>query len=203
MTKKFLWWLFAALCILISLYPISYFVQERTFGLLSFKSEPLLSNIFWNIGFYAHIILGGVALAVGWSQFSEKLRVKNIKLHRRLGKIYVLSVLMSGSGAVVISWSATGGYVSTAGFFSLAVIWLVTTYLAYTSIKKKDIQTHQKMMIFSYAACFSAVTLRLWLPILTISLGDFIPAYRVVAWLCWVPNILVAYFLVNRKAQLA
>jgi hypothetical protein len=54
------------------------------------------------------------------------------------------------------------------------------------------------MMIYSYAACFAAVTLRLWLPLLVIGFGDFIKAYTVVAWLCWVPNILVAYLIVRK-----
>lgn len=54
-------------------------------------------------------------------------------------------------------------------------------------------------MIYSYAACFAAVTLRIWLPLLTAAfLGDFIKAYTIVAWLCWVPNIIVAYFIVRR-----
>jgi len=45
----------------------------------------------------------------------------------------------------------------------------------------------------------NAVTLRLWLPLLTIALGAFIPAYRIVAWLCWVPNMVFAYFWVKNK----
>ena len=57
---------------------------------------------------------------------------------------------------------------------------------------------HQKMMIYSYAACFAAVTLRIYLPILSILFHDFIKAYILVAWLCWIPNIIVAYFLVQQ-----
>ncbi|GAB4428835.1 MAG: hypothetical protein OHK0039_47410 [Bacteroidia bacterium] len=61
--------------------------------------------------------------------------------------------------------------------------------------------------MISYAACFAAVTLRLWLPILTALLGDFLPAYRIVAWLCWVPNLLVALAVIwwqrRRQAHLA
>ena len=52
-------------------------------------------------------------------------------------------------------------------------------------------------MIYSYAACFAAVTLRIWLPTLTSIMGEFIGAYRIVAWLCWVPNMIVAYFIVR------
>ena len=59
-------------------------------------------------------------------------------------------------------------------------------------IKNKKIEQHKKIMVYSYAACFAAVTLRIWLPILQTIFGDFDTAYRIVAWLCWVPNLIVA-----------
>jgi dolichyl-phosphate-mannose--protein O-mannosyl transferase len=54
------------------------------------------------------------------------------------------------------------------------------------------------MMIYSYAACFAAVTLRIWLPLLIMIFGDFIIAYTIVAWMCWIPNLIVAR-LITRK----
>lgn len=50
------------------------------------------------------------------------------------------------------------------------------------------------MMVYSFSACCAAVTLRLWLPLLLGGLRlDFDFAYPIVAWLCWVPNLLVAH----------
>jgi hypothetical protein len=85
------------------------------------------------------------------------------------------------------------------GFMSMALFWFFSTLYAFTSIKKGNIIRHQKLMIYSYAACFSAVTLRIWLPILTSSIGSFLPAYRIVAWLSWIPNIIVAYFIIKNQ----
>ena len=116
-----------------------------------------------------------------------------------LGKTYVISVLISGLCGLFIALYATGGIVSILGFFTLSLIWLTTTILGFKSIKKKDINSHEKFMIFSYAACFAAVTLRIWLPLLTIAMDDFNSAYRIVAWLCWVPNIIVAFLIVRKK----
>ncbi len=199
MAKKALWILAVIFAIIIGLYPIIYFVVDRKFGLLSSKSDELLSSTFWNTGFYTHIILGGIALLIGWKQFSVKLRNRNLALHQQIGKIYVVSVLISSLAGIYIGFFATGGVVSSAGFIGLGITWFVTTFLSYTAIKKKQIEQHQKMMIYSYAACFAAVTLRIWLPLLTAAfLGDFIKAYTIVAWLCWVPNIIVAYFIVRR-----
>ena len=198
--KKASWIIIGTLSTLVGLYPIIYFLIDRKFGLLSSKSTELLSDNLWNIGFYGHIILGGLALLIGWLQFSHKLRRKNIKLHRTIGKTYVVSVLFSGICGLFIALYATGGIFSVLGFFSLGVIWLSTTILGFKAIKKGNVELHEKFMIFSFAACFAAVTLRIWLPILTSAVGDFVIAYRIVAWLCWVPNIVVAYFIVRKQS---
>jgi len=201
MVKKGLWILFATFALLIGFYPTIYFLIDRKFGLLNSKSAELLSNTFWNIGFYTHIILGGVALLIGWTQFSPKMRNRRMVLHRKLGKAYVVSVLLSALAGIYIGFFATGGWVSSAGFICLGVVWFYTTLKAYLYIKDGEIVKHQKMMVFSYAACFAAVTLRIWLPILTIMFGDFFKAYLVVAWLCWIPNLIVAYLITSKATN--
>lgn len=197
--KKASWILFRFLSVLIGLYPIIYFLIDRRFGLLSSKSAEILNNILWNISFYGHIIFGGLALLIGWLQFNPKLRITNILLHRTIGKVYIISVLISGICGLYIALFATGGIISKLGFFTLGIIWLSTTIIGFKAIKKGNIELHEKFMIFSYAACFAAVTLRIWLPILTSVIDEFIGAYRIVAWLCWVPNIIFAYYLTNNK----
>jgi len=201
--NKIAWFFFAFFAIGVSLYPLLYGylayvgVDE---GLRSRKTVELLTNAVWNTGFYTHISFGGLALLVGWVQFSKRFRNANLKRHRLIGKIYMVAVCISGLAGFYIALYATGGIVAQLGFSSLAIIWLYTTYMAYRKIKNGDVQKHEVFMIFSYAACFAAVTLRLWLPMLTAALGSFIAAYRIVAWLCWVPNIVFAYFWVRRRA---
>jgi len=198
-TNKLVWSVFAFLAIGVGLYPLLYFFVDRKFGLLASKSDELLADVFWNMGFYGHILLGGLALGIGWVQFSKKIRNANLARHRTLGKIYVIAVLISGSCGIFIAYNATGGIVTTLGFMGLGIVWLYATIKAYFAIRKGDVALHEDMMIYSYAACFAAVTLRVWLPLLTIALQDFTAAYRIVAWLCWVPNIIFAFFWVRRK----
>ena len=199
MIKKISWILFVTMAIAIGLYPGIYFLIPREFGLLSSKKPELLNSIFWNIGFYTHIILGGLALLIGWIQFSSKLRARNLKLHKQVGKLYLIAVFLSSVAGIYIGFNATGGFISSLGFISLGIIWFYNTLMAYLHIRNKQIEQHQKMMIYSYAACFAAVTLRIWLPFLTMIFGDFNKAYVIVAWLCWVPNILVAKLIIRRK----
>jgi hypothetical protein len=75
---------------------------------------------------------------------------------------------------------------------------LISTSAAYVYIRKGDINNHQVWMIRSYALTFAAVTLRIWLPMAQALQIEFIEAYRVIAWLCWVPNLLIAQWIINR-----
>lgn len=195
------WIIFGFLCISIGLYPLIYFLTDRSFGLLGSKSPELLGDLIWNISFYSHITLGGLALLIGWTQFSQKLRKKNLKLHRNIGRIYVYSVLISGVFGLYIAQFATGGLPNIIGFSLSALVWLSTTIIAFSAIRKKNIQKHKEFMIYSYAMCFSAVTLRIWLPLLTILMGEFIKAYYVVAWLSWIPNLFVAYLIIKSSRK--
>lgn len=195
MLRRILYIFLSIAAVAIGLYPIIYFVIDRHFGLLSTKSSALLNDILWNTTFYGHITFGGLALLIGWLQFNKKLRIKNIKMHRNIGRVYFISVLISGLCSLYIAYYATGGIVSVLGFGCLGIIWLTTTWFAIKAIRNKNIALHQRLMIYSYAACFAAVTLRLWLPLLSNMLNSFETAYPIVSWLCWVPNMLVAYFI--------
>lgn len=195
--RKTAYYLIALSAILIGLYPAIYFIVDRKFGLLASKSDLLLADVLWNTMFYTHIILGGIALLIGWLQFNKKIRTKNLNLHRKTGKIYVISCLLSSVSGFYIALLATGGLSPKLGFATMAVVWFFTTLFGFTSIIKGNVIRHQKLMIYSYAACFSAVTLRIWLPILGNDFGHFLPAYRVVAWLSWLPNMFVAFLIIK------
>ncbi|MFD2287855.1 DUF2306 domain-containing protein [Pedobacter petrophilus] len=119
-----------------------------------------------------------------------------------MGKIYIISVLLSALTGFYIAFYATGGIAAALGFMSLSIIWFYTTLMGYLNIMKGKWIQHQKMMIYSYASCFAAVTLRLWLPILNIVVGNFETAYLIVAWWCRIPNLIIAYFM-NKKTDYA
>jgi len=55
-------------------------------------------------------------------------------------------------------------------------------------------------MIRSYSLTFAAVTLRIYLPLAFASGIPFEIAYPAIAWLCWVPNAIVAEWMFVRRA---
>ena len=200
--KKVAWIIFGSLCVFFSFYPIPYFFADEPILLWLSKSAELLSSHFYKFSFFAHIGFGGIALLIGWLQFSKKLRAKYIKLHRNLGKLYVGSVLVSGPFGFYIALFASGGLSPKVGFSIGAVLWTCLSFLSFLKIKQGKVEAHRQLMIYSYAGTFGAVTLRLWLPILILIYGNFTEAYQVVAWLSWLPNMLLAYLIIHKKEAL-
>jgi hypothetical protein len=84
--KKILFIIIAVLAIQTGLYPSIYFFIDRRFGLLQTKSEAILTNFLWNIQFYIHIIFGGLAPLIGWTQFNLRRRTIQLRLHKKLEK---------------------------------------------------------------------------------------------------------------------
>ena len=195
MIKKKLWIIVVILAICMGLYPSIYFIIDRKFGLLNTKTEFILTNLMWNIAFYIHIVFGAIALLIGWIGFSKKIRASHLSLHKKVGKVYVVSVLISSLASIYIGFFATSGIISSIGFICLGILWFYTTLLAFIHIKNKKITLHKKFMIYSYALCFAAVTLRIWMPIMVYITHDFDTGYKIASWLCWVPNLIAAYFL--------
>ncbi len=195
---KLKWLLFGVLAVGVGLYPALYFLEGFQGGLLNSKSEELL-NSFWIKAFYVHIIPGGMALLVGWPQFSVRLRKNRMALHRVLGKMYMIAVAFSGFAGLYISINATGGIVAKLGFGCLAIVWLFSTFMGWKKVRKGKIIEHQQWMIRSYALCFAAVTLRIWLPSFIITGLPFLTGYVIISWLCWVPNLIVAEMIISRQ----
>lgn len=145
---------------------------------------------------------GGIlALSLGPWGFWAAFRNKYLLLHRWLGRLYLLSVLIGGIAGLYMGVTAFGGLPTRIGFSMLGAIWLTTGAMAYLRIRQGEVQAHRRWMIRNYALTFSAVMLRVWLP-LFLALGyDFPEAYKTVAWLCWIPNLLVAELIIsNGKA---
>ena len=85
-------------------------------------------------------------------------------------------------------------------FFLLAVAWLITTGMAFTRARQRCFTDHRAWMMRSYSLTFGAFTVR----IVAIALGLLTraPVFSAIAALwSWPLNLLVAEWLIRRKAQ--
>lgn len=151
------------------------------------------------VGILAHVFGASVALVLGPFQLSSRLRARYLTLHRWSGRLYLgVGVLIGGLAGLYMAQHAFGGAVSRLGFGTLALAWLGTGVLAYRAIRAGDIASHRRWMVRNFALTFAAVTLRLYLPASFATGMDFPTAYAIIAWLCWVPNLVFAEWWLGR-----
>ena len=156
----------------------------------------------WKFAFFTHVFTSMFVLIAGFTQFSTVFLQKYRKAHRFLGYIYVIDILLiTGPASFVMALYANGGLSSRTAFTILAISWWFTTFKALQAARNKDFISHKNWMYRSYALTLSAVTLRAWkyliIKIATIYAVSLPPmdVYRAVAWLGFVPNLLVAEWL--------
>lgn len=184
----------------VALYACIYFSFRTDLPVISAKGPAVFTQPAWQFAFYGHIVGGILALTTGPFQFLRRFRNRNLHLHRRLGMIYVLSILLAAPCAFYAALYANEGWIARTGFACLAVVWFLTTFQAYLTIREKNVLAHKRWMVRSYACTAAAITLRLWLPIeMAVFHLSFPTAYQTVAWLCWVPNLLFAEWLIARR----
>jgi len=153
-------------------------------------------------GIYTHAFAAIVALVLGPFQFSSRLRQTRPRVHRWFGRVYLaVGVLVGGLSGLYMSQFAFGGSVARLGFAMLAVFWLYTGLRAWLAIRRRAVNEHRCWMVRNFALTFAAVTLRFYLPVSMVAGIDFSLAYPVIAWLCWVPNLLFAEWRYNTASD--
>lgn len=149
-----------------------------------------------------HVAGAATALLLSPPQLFPSWRARAPRLHRWVGRVYVLGCTLGGVSGAVLAWGSTAGPVATAGFGTLAVLWLYTTTAGWLSALGGRIGEHRAWMVRSFSLTYAAVTLRIYLAVLPALPIAFVDGYRAIAFLCWVPNLFVAELLL-RRARLA
>jgi uncharacterized membrane protein len=148
---------------------------------------------------FVHFMGGAIALIAGAFQLNSRLRTHFIEVHRWFGRLYVVAVAIGGVAALALALHSFGGLIAHVGFGLLAVCWIGSTLNAYRHIRQGNLSTHRDWMIRSYALTLAAVTLRVYLPSSQLAGIPMTAAYPVIAWLCWVPNLLIAEWFVRSR----
>lgn len=174
------------------------------YGLLPLGSlvHPEMKAVFQAhaVAIYTHIFASIAALALGPFQFSSRLRQNYPAAHRVSGRIYLsVGVLVGGVSGFYAAQFAYGGLIARSGFTLLALSWLFTGLMAFLAIRRRDIENHRRWMVRNFSLTFAAVTLRIYLG-LSVAVGlQFEIAYPLIAWLCWLPNLLFVERLFNSR----
>ena len=194
--RRFGWAVMMALATFIALYAVTLLFWET-------PRAPFLRDRFRTIPLAAtlHLLGSAIALATGPFQHNARIRNNSFLRHRWLGRAYVLGVAGGGIAALAMARVSQFGLMTHLGFGLLAILWLGTTAMAYQSIRAGDQERHRRWMTRSFALTFAAVTLRIYLPLSLAAGIRFEPAYQAISWLCWVPNLIVAEWIIFRRRE--
>lgn len=182
---------------------IMQYVQLRDdVGFLRFKQDYLHIRV-WKIAFYTHVFTSILTLLAGFTQFSTDILRNHKHLHKLMGKIYVCAVVFINFPAgMVMAIYANGGIPSKIAFVLLDSLWFWFTLKAFIEIKKKNVISHKRFMMRSYALTLSAIGLRSWQYILSHTMViDPALLYKIDAWMGFVPNLIFAEWLIRRSRR--
>ncbi|HVZ84996.1 MAG TPA: DUF2306 domain-containing protein [Terracidiphilus sp.] len=126
-----------------------------------------------------HTIAGILALLIGPVNFSSRMRERHLRLHRILGRIYVIAVFAGSFTGIALAAGRPG----LPGTSMQAAAWMICTVAAFVAARNRQIAVHRQWMARSYAVTFTFVSsrvLNLW-PRYWSHLGDVFAAVGVIA----------------------
>jgi hypothetical protein len=176
-----------------------YFRFEPIHGFLGTKTDRVLAKPHFQIAFYIHIASSFFVMVAGALQVLPALYRRWPRLHRSIGRVYVLGILLlaapSGLGLAVY---ANGGLSAKVGFTLQCLVWWILTFQAWQWARKQQWEKHSAFMLCSLAVTLAAMSLRLesyWM--VQIFGTKPIETYLTVTWLSWVGNLLLANLLIQ------
>ena len=148
----------------------------------------------------SHIAFMMVGVLMGPFQFLRSFREKHRGTHRTMGKVYLVASTIGATFGLYMSFYSASDAWSGVAFGLLALGVLSTNYMAYTAIRRRDITQHREWMTRSFAFMLAAVTLRIYLFPLEAAFGEY-TGYAIVAWASWVPNVIVAEWVIRKQRR--
>ncbi|MCJ8209036.1 DUF2306 domain-containing protein [Mucilaginibacter sp. RS28] len=168
-----------------------------------------LDAIRWLI--HPHVVFATIAFITGPFQFSSYLRKTNLKLHRVLGKLYVISIYLSVLFvfAILFHQMPLLPYAVRLTYATLfeAICWVITVTLGWISARRRHIQVHQLWIARSYAITTTFFMTRLLNPIsayANLSADDFAYiVFGITGMAFFVPDIMLQWkaFFGSRKIK--
>lgn len=179
---------------------LEYIPLNTNVSFLMIKQTEVVERPEYLYFFYTHVYTSIFVLLTGFLAILRKgFRLKNF--HRNAGKIYIFLILIfAAPSGIYMGIFANGGFLSKISFVILGSLWWFTTFKAYQLARQKKFKEHKQWMWRSFALTISAITLRIWKVIIVYLFHpNPMDVYQIIAWLGWVPNIILIEYLITKK----
>lgn len=179
---------------------LEYIPLDTNVSFLMIKQTEVTERPEYLYFFYTHVYTSIFVLLAGFLAILRKdFGLKNF--HKNAGKIYIfLILLLAAPSGIYMGIFANGGFLSKISFVILGCLWWLLTFRAYQLARQKKFTEHKQWMWRSFALTISAITLRMWkVFIVYLFHPNPMDVYQIIAWLGWIPNILLIEFLITKK----
>ncbi|ETS75773.1 hypothetical protein PFICI_12717 [Pestalotiopsis fici W106-1] len=188
------WWLLSVPAFLIAAYAANFLIDVYRVG-----DSAIIDRIRSSLFGISHIVGGLTAMLLGPFQFLASIRRKYPKVHRWIGRLYALGILMGGINAFYVSFTSLCRPLGQYAFAFLGLIWLATAAMGMSTIWSGQVAQHRNWMARNFSLTYAAVMLRWQLP-LFISLGmETEPALTLTGFTSWIPNLIFAEWWIIRQ----
>lgn len=158
LVKNFVWVLFWTLIIGLSLY---FFFDNVVAFLFGYRSRNFGNSFFNNqVWVMLHLVGGTMCLLTGPAQFWPSLRKRFLSFHRATGKVYMAGVLLIGLSSLRLSL-VSYCVPCRLSLFILTILVLLSTALAWKTIRNHNIKAHRQFMVRSYICVLAFVAVRI------------------------------------------
>ncbi len=191
MGKKFLLGLaLLAGLIFVLVFAMPYILMDQE------KIGRFIGREFWIL---THVGMGIVALLVGPVQFWLGWTGKFVS-HKKVGLVYLIAILLSSISSFYLAVTTEVSWVFGLGLGGLGVAWVLTTGVAYSVIRKGNIELHREWMTRSYVVTMGFVFFRLFVGVTSaLQVGTLFQRLEAASWFCWAFPLLIAEIIIQRK----
>lgn len=179
---------------------LEYIPIRKSVSFLLIKQSEVTARKEYLYFFYTHVYTSIFILLSGFLAILRKdFKLKNF--HKNAGKVYIFLILLfAAPSGVYMGVFANGGIYSKISFVILGCLWWFSTFKAYQLARQKKFREHKQWMWRSFALTLSAVTLRMWKVIIVYLFHpNPMDVYQIIAWLGWIPNLLLIEYLIAKK----
>jgi len=179
---------------------LEYIPLKTDVSFLMIKQSEVTERQEYLYFFYTHVYTSIFVLLSGFLAILRKdFGLKNF--HKNTGKIYILLILfLAAPSGIYMGIFANGGIYSKISFVILGSLWWFSTFKAYQLARQKKFKEHKQWMWRSFALTVSAITLRMWKVIIVYLFHpNPMDVYQIIAWMGWIPNILLIEYLITKK----
>ena len=142
----------------------------------------------------AHIVPGLIFLGLAPLQFVPAIRRNWTGVHRWLGRVLVLTALVSGVYAIVsaVAFPAFGGRSTLLATLLFGALFLTALTMAVIRIRQRRVSAHREWMIRVFALGLGVATIRVVIGLLQWGTGgDLVEVFGLAFWLGFGINLVV------------